>query len=124
MDYDSLVIEVQDLAAGLEVLPEFRSGQGSTTEYYIYDNLIVDSGLTPQQVTQPNPRPSTLSTTQAPKFDLDGDFQISGVNNLQVHLQAQTQAFIAALRSGNLKSSNNKNRINNTRPYPTPLSQI
>ncbi|KHJ30117.1 hypothetical protein EV44_g3243 [Erysiphe necator] len=116
VNYDSFIIEVQDLVAGLEALPKFRSGQGSATEYNIYVNLIVDSSLAPQQVIQ--------STTQAPEFDLDRDVQMSGVNNLQVHLQAQSQAIIAALRSGNLNSSNNKNRINDTRLNHPPLSQI
>lgn len=49
---------------------------------------------------------------------------MSGINSIQVHLEAQAQAILAALRSGNFKPSENKNRIDDTRPYPSPLVTI
>lgn len=116
VDYDSFVEEVQDLAAGLEALPEFRLGQGSATEYYVYDKSIVT------QTTESNdPKPLPTSPHM---FDRDGDIQMSGVNCIQTQLQEQTQAILAALRSVDSRPPSGKSRNNDTRPHPPPISQV
>lgn len=114
VDYDSFVEEVQDLAAGLEALPEFRSGQGSNIEQYVYDKSIVNLSHDNQ---------ATSSQTSFPVTDRDGDIQMSGVNNIQSQLQEQTQLILAALKSVDSRVPINKSRYTDTRPHPPPLSQ-
>ncbi|POS87683.1 hypothetical protein EPUL_001859 [Erysiphe pulchra] len=69
----------QDLAAGLEALSEFRSGQGSNVEQYVYDKSIVNLSHDNQATSS--------QTTSFPATDRDGDIQMSGVNNIQSQLQ-------------------------------------